>query len=176
MRARPGRRVQAFLWDYLWIAVYLTGLALVSAGVMALLGGERANALLSTPGRRDLLAFVTAVLPVFLYFAISESRFGGSWGKRRVGLRVVDKNGQRLRLGPSFLRTGIKLLPWQLSHTGLFHIPGWPLAPGTPPTWTLILFGVAWALVILYLIGLFTPSRRTLYDRLSATQVVENSP
>lgn len=175
MQASGGQRVQAFLWDYLWICLYLIGLAGVSAGAMALLGGARVDGLLATPVRRDLLAFFTAVLPVWVYFAVGDGRLGGTWGKRRVGLGVVDGTGQTIGLGRSFLRSGIKFLPWQLAHTALFHIPGWPMNPGTPPDWTLILFGVVWLLVIVYLVGLFAFGRRTLYDRLSGTRVVERT-
>jgi hypothetical protein len=64
-----------------------------------------------------------------------------------------------------------------MAHTAMFHIPGFPMDPGPPPAWSPILLGVAWALVVLYLIGL-TPllGRRTPYDRIAAATVIEAPP
>jgi uncharacterized RDD family membrane protein YckC len=173
--AGPGVRIKAFACDYLVIFVYLTGLALL--GSFLTFGPLRRSwsRLLSTPQRIDLLAYLTTVLPVTLYFARSESsEQAATWGKRRVGIMVVGQNGKRLSLPRSLVRSAIKFLPWQLAHTAILHIPGFPTAPDEPPPRSKLLLAIVWVLVVIYLVGL-TPlgAGRTLYDRIAGSQVVQ---
>ena len=167
-------RIKAFIFDYLLILAYLV--ALVVAGLLLRLGplGSEWSELLSTPLRKDLLAFLTTVLPVVAYFAWNEgSATGATWGKRRVGLKVVGLDGQPLSSRQALVRAVAKFVPWQMAHTALFNIPGFPMATGDPPTWTLWLLGCMWALVAAYLIGLTRlGGGRTIYDRLSASKVI----
>ena len=163
-------RMLAFALDYLVIAAYALGLA----GVSLLAGARLPRSLWATPASRDAVAFVTVVLPVILYFALQEgSARQATWGKRRLGLRVTGLDGGQLSLGRALVRSGAKFLPWQIAHTCLFHIPGWPLAPAAPPAWVLAGFGLVWLLVITYLALLgFSRSHRTPYDRLAGSQVI----
>lgn len=170
--AGGGRRLAAFAIDYLIVSSYIVLLALVSLAVSPevvsrfdLRGAPR--------WFFDLLAFSTLVLPVILYFALTEaSRHRGSVGKRRLGLIVGDHTGRPLARAPSLLRSALKFLPWQVAHTSLFHVPGWPMAVESVP-WTAAI-GLAGALALsgLYVAGLFTGSRRTLYDRIAGSQVL----
>jgi uncharacterized RDD family membrane protein YckC len=175
--ARPIRRIAAFAWDYLVIAAYIVLLAVFSSvawfGVLGRLPGAGDH----PPWLFDLIAFVTLVLPVILYFSVQEAAASqATWGKRRAGLRVTAVDGGRLNLRRSLLRSGLKFLPWQIVHTSLFHIPGWPVAPTSPPGWVVAGFAVAYVLAGIYLVGLFVPSsRRTLYDRLAGARVVAAS-
>ena len=171
-------RIKAFAFDYLVILGYLAVLA--GVGTWLTLGpvGDRWTLLMSDPIRADFVAFLTLVLPMVLYFALSEaSAVGGTVGKRRVGLRVVGHSGARLRLPRSVARSGLKFLPWQMAHTAMFHIPGFPVSPGEPPAWSPVILGIVWLLVALYLLGL-TPvfGGRTLYDRVTGSTVVEADP
>jgi len=163
------------MYDYLVILGYLAVLG--TGGLLLTLGplGSDWSALVSTPWRMDLLAFFTTVLPVIAYFTWSEqSVAGATWGKKRVGLKVVGLDGRRLSAGKALLRSVAKFLPWQMAHTALLHIPGFPMAPTDPPSWTVWVMGAMWALVVAYLVGL-TPlcGGRTIYDRLSSSQVIE---
>lgn len=171
-------RIKAFAFDYLLILGYLVVLA--GAGTLLTLGpvGDRWALLMSDPIRADLVAFLTLVLPVILYFALSEaSAVGATVGKRRVGLRVVGPGGTRLRLPRSLVRSGLKFLPWQMAHTAMFHIPGFPTSPGEPPAWSPAILGIVWLLVALYLLGL-TPvfGGRTVYDRIAGSTVILEDP
>ena len=172
--AGAGKRLAAFGWDYLLIASYVVLLAVVSAIVWLGLLGKAPGAAESQPWLYDLLSFMTLVLPVILYFGLSEaSPTQATWGKRRVGLRVVASTGGRLSTGRSLLRSGLKFLPWQIAHTCLFHIPGWPVAPQAPPTWVTGGFALVFGLVGIYLAGLFiAPAHRTAYDWISGSDVV----
>lgn len=172
--ANLRRRLIAFVLDYLLILLYIVLLAAATSLLLFSPPGERVLALIDTPLRRDVLAFITLILPVGLYFAISESRpYGATWGKRRLALKVFhNEQAEPPGFGRSLLRTALKLLPWQLAHTALFNIPGWPIAPQEPPVWVLVLFGLVWLLVLLYwLSALLSSQRQTLYDRISGTYV-----
>jgi len=172
-RAGVRPRLLAFALDYLVIAVYALGLAAVTLLAANPLRGLL-TALLATPASRDAVAFVTVVLPVILYFALQEgSARQGTWGKRKLGLRVTALDGSQLPLGRAFVRALVKFLPWQIAHTCLFHIPGWPLAPAAPPAWVIVGFGLVWLMVFSYLALLaFSKSHRTPYDRLAGSEVL----
>lgn len=176
-RAGVRPRLLAFTLDYLVIAAYALGLAAVTLLAANPLRGPL-TALLATPASRDAVAFVTMVLPVSLYFALQEgSARQGTWGKRRLGLRVTGVDGGPLPMGRALVRAAVKFLPWQIAHTCLFHIPGWPLAPAAPPAWVIAGFGLVWLLVLGYLAMLaFSKSHRTPYDRLAGSEVLMEAP
>lgn len=171
--ASAWARIRAFAWDYLAIVAYLVSLS--SLGAWLTLGPLKDSwaALMSTPTRVDLMAFLVSVLPVTLYFAISESSRGATWGKHKVGLRVCTADGSTPPLRQTLIRAAVKFLPWQLAHTAMLHIPGFPLAPVELPTWTMAVLALVWSLVALYLVGLTRFMQgQTLYDRLSGVVVV----
>ena len=66
-------------------------------------------------------------LPVSIYFILSDSVFGGqSFGKKKMGIQVVDANGKALSIPRAIFRTVLKFLPWELSHflvyrTGIYR-------------------------------------------------------
>ena len=168
-------RAGAFILDYVLILAYLGGLAL--AGLFLSLGpfGDAWAVLVSTPARRDILAFLTTVFPVTAYFVWSErSAAGATWGKRKLGLRVVDSQSGRISSVQALIRSVVKFTPWQIAHTALLHIPGFPMDPQDPPTSSVLMLGIMWLLVTVYVIGLTqVGGRRTLYDRFSSTQVIK---
>lgn len=129
-----------------------------------------------SPERMDLLAFVTAVLPVILYFTLQESSVGGAtWGKRRMGLRVVHMSGERLSRVRALVRSIVKFLPWQIAHTCLFHIPGWPMEPQEPPVWVIAGLTLVWVAIGLYIVTQAVgPTRRTPYDWISGSRVLRS--
>ena len=176
-RARFWPRIKAFAYDYLIVLCYLAVLA--AAGLLLTRGplGEESSELFSSPWRLDLLAFLTTVLPVAAYFAWSEgSTLGATWGKRRLGLRVVGLDGGPLPIWRALARSVAKFAPWQMAHTAVLHIPGFPMAPGDPPGWTVWLLGVMWVCVAVYLVGLTRFwEGRSVYDRLSTSQVIQMS-
>ena len=174
MTASMGTRLKAFGLDYLVVLAFL----LVMGGVGALLTlgplSESWRGLFSSPWRADGMAFLLSVLPVTLYFAVSEHRQGATWGKARMGLLVRETDGSPVSFKRSLVRSGLKFLPWQLSHTAMLHIPGFPLAPGEPSVWSLGLLLFAWTLVGAYVVGLMPLWQgRTLYDRIAGTIVVQ---
>ncbi len=168
------RRIAAFALDYLLIAGYLVVLAMVSSILALGPLKEGWQVLMSSPERMDLVGFVTAILPVILYFTLLESsESGATWGKHRMGLRVVHRSGERLGRGRALMRSVVKFLPWQVQHTCLFHIPGWPMETQEPPVWVVVGVVLAWVVILIYVVTLaVSPTRRTLYDWVSGSQVV----
>ena len=169
------QRLKAFGFDYIPISAYIIVLFGVSMGVIKAvdyLGQPISwpeNVLLS-----DAIAFATLILPVALYFTLQESSpHQASWGKRKVGLRVVAANGGTLTRKRAFVRSLLKLLPWQIAHTSIFHIEGWPLEAAEPTPWVTAGFVLVWVLVgIYFLTALFTKEHRTPYDWVAGSYVV----
>lgn len=172
--ARLRSRVAAFLLDYLVICGYIAALAVVSSVLLRGPLQPYAPMIFATPIRRDLVAFTTLILPVLLYFTIGESSAqAGTWGKRRRGLRVTDRQGRRISAGCALVRSIGKLLPWQIAHTSLFHIPGWPFAAENPSPPVIAGFVVVYVLIGANIASMFVgPRRQTLYDRIAATIVI----
>ena len=108
-------RVAAYLIDGLIIAV----VALVFALIWGFLIGISISAGISFWSDQELYlrVFITTSVIRWLYFALMES---SSWqatlGKRALGLRVVDENGQRI----SFLRATGRYLGKYISEFLLF--------------------------------------------------------
>jgi uncharacterized RDD family membrane protein YckC len=163
-------RAAAFAFDYLIIAGYVVALTVIAFGA-AMVGGLRLPA---NPVFSDLLTFVTLVLPVILYFTLQEgSPREATWGKRKMGLRVITATGASLSTGQAFVRSLVKFLPWQLAHTSLYHVPGWPFEIAQPPPWVTAGFVLVWVLVVINLAALMlTRTHRTLYDWLAGAFVV----
>jgi uncharacterized RDD family membrane protein YckC len=168
-------RLGAFALDLIPILGYIFAVLVVSLAVTsALIKGQPTGNPLN-PVLFDSLAFATVILPVILYFALEESSpKKASWGKRRLELQVVSQSGGRLSLIQALLRSAIKLLPWQIAHTCLFHIPGWPWNPQTPPAWVIGGFITLYAILAVYFISLLIkPKHRTPYDWLAGSVVVK---
>ena len=168
-------RLKAFAFDYLIILSYILLLTVVTTVVIKVSGLLGSSVQWpEDPILADLIAFVTLILPVILYFTLQESSPRQStWGKRKAGIRVVDANGGALSRGQVFFRSIVKLLPWQIAHTCLFHIPGWPLAVTMIPHMVTIGFALVYVLVALYIAATFiSKKRRTPYDWASGSCVI----
>ena len=124
------KRLKAFGFDFLLIVGYIILLAVGAMAVIKISGFFGLSLRWpENPLLADLLAFITLVLPVILYFSLQESSpKQATWGKNKTGLRVVNANGGTLTQRQAFVRSLIKMIPWQIAHTCLFHIPGWPIA------------------------------------------------
>lgn len=122
-----------------------------------------------TPAAWDVFAFSTLVLPVAVTFALMEaSRRRATPGKRRLGLVVVDRMGQRLSIRRSFARSTVKFLPWQMAHTAVFQLMAGSTAAGY-----LILSIAAQALVLASIVTMaFDSHSRPFHDLVAGTRVL----
>jgi uncharacterized RDD family membrane protein YckC len=172
--ANVWQRIGAFLLDYLIISAYLVLLVIIGVGLG--FGPLRSmfRAMFADPNSSEFSAFLLLVLPVILYFALFEcSSWQATWGKRKMGLRVVDTRGARLSFPRSFARSLLKFVPWELTHACLWRIPGWPLAPTTPSPIITAGLLLVWVLIGAYLLSLLvSKNHQALYDWIAGTYVI----
>ncbi|MCC6456704.1 MAG: RDD family protein [Caldilineaceae bacterium] len=168
------QRIKAFALDYILIAGYLILLVALGVGMNWALP-DLAQMLFGSRIRGQLISFLLVTLPITLYFALFESSpQQATWGKRKMGLRVVGSDGARLSFARSLGRTLLKFVPWELSHTLI-----WQLRFAQPELEPLISAGFAlvWLLVGANLISVWVSQRnQTLYDLLTRSCVVIDSP
>ena len=166
------QRVRAFVPDYVIILIYLAAITLL----IWLLNLFSINGwLFAERVRAQFVAFLLVTLPVTLYFAIRESSTQqATWGKRRVGLKVTDYNGERIGFGRAFSRTLLKFIPWELSHTLIWELSFSPQEDSVMITFG---FGLVYLLVGLNIASLIlTKKHQTIYDLLAKTYVVKQAP
>lgn len=163
-----GVRLTAFALDYVPILAYLS----VLAALGSLLGRAYPEAVagaFARPATAQAIGFLLVTLPVGLYFAVSEaSARQATWGKGRRGLRVVGPLGGRLGLGRSFVRTGLKFVPWEVAHAGVW---GLTLAGEEPARVAVVLVMLSWSGLGVNATAIAW-KRRAVYDVLSGTAVV----
>lgn len=163
-------RIKAFALDYVIILIYLM---LVAAGAMVfnLTAPGVIQIFYATPLSSQITSFMIVTLPVILYFALLESSvWQATWGKRRVGLRVIRTDGKRLSTSHALGRTLLKFATWELSHTLIWQV-GFT-AQELPPL-VAVGFGLVWLLIGVNILSLLmSKTRQTLYDRLVSTHVI----
>jgi uncharacterized RDD family membrane protein YckC len=166
-----AKRLKAFAFDYLIICGYIIMLTVATlavikiAGLMGLSLRWPENPLLA-----DLMAFVTLILPVILYFALQESSpKQATWGKRKAGIRVVNTNGETLTRTQAFVRSLVKFLPWQIAHTCLFQ----GLAATVLPPAVIVGYILVYLLAGIYIASaLISKKHRTPYDWVAGSYVI----
>lgn len=122
--------------------------------------------------------FVLLTLPVGLHLYLSESGPAqATWGKRRMGLVVRSLDGGRPGRGQVAIRTVVKLLPWEISHTligqmqAVFYRSG---HQADVSVWIFVGLGAVDVAILVYLgTSLFGRQRRP-HGRASRTIVVES--
>lgn len=160
------QRISAFLLDYLILTVYLT----ISSAILFMI--QNASSLFDSRIKAQLFGFLFVTFPITLYFAISESsKKQGTWGKSRLSLKVTNREGNRIGFGNSLIRSTLKFIPWEISHTLIWEVT---FNPDLNP---IILNGL---LIAIYgLLGaniaslLLTKTRQTLYDLVCRTYVIK---
>ena len=172
--ANVRQRIGAFLLDYLIIVAYIVLLVIISVGLG--FGPLRSvfSAMFADPNRSEISAFLLLVFPVILYFTLLEfSSWQATWGKRKMGLCVIDTHGARLSFPRSLVRSLLKFAPWELTHACLWRIPGWPLAPTTPSAIITAGLVLVWILVAAYLVSmLMSKKHQALYDGIAGTYLI----
>lgn len=162
MHPLARRRLLAYALDmtgYLGIAAATVPLGLLAAG-----------AGLAESGVFVVAASAVPVLIATGVAAHAESR-GGTWGKRRLGLRVERADGRPLLLGRAVSRNVLKIaVPWQLGHVvaigaalGGFDRPDPALVSASLATYAVIGVGV-W--------GVLRRSGVTVHDLAARSRVV----
>lgn len=161
-------RIYAFLLDYLVIVIY--GIFVV--GTISFVFQSYISPLFSSsPVTAELTGFFMMTLPVSLYFILCEcSKWQGTLGKRKMGIRVVDSVGQRIGIGRSAFRTAIKFLPWEVSHFCIWRL----MLPSdfSEITIYVILNAVNLVILLYLIIPLTNKKTKNVYDWIAGTEVV----
>ena len=85
-------------------------------------------------------------------------------------LKVTGHSNARISKKKSFVRTLVKLLPWEITHIGLL-----PIYFSDDPQPTIGLY-LANGLIIIYLVYFISQKgRTTIHDRASGTKVILNT-
>ncbi|MEK6282639.1 MAG: RDD family protein [Acidobacteriota bacterium] len=161
-----ARRLLAFAIDFLPIAVYILALVGIGVGTTHITGEL---VILASPWTTDLLAFLVLILPVILYFTLQESsQRQATWGKHKMGIKVVNAQGLKLSGRQALIRSAVKFFPWQLAHTCVIQIKFGQTSP-----WLTIGALLAQVLVVTYVLSIIiSKEHRAPYDRLSGAYVI----
>lgn len=165
-------RAAAFALDYVLILFYLALLTSIMLllnsffGITQWMFAERVRA--------QVTGFLLITLPVALYFSLGESSARkATWGKTKLRVQVTDVRGKRIGLWTALARTGLKFVPWELSHTLVWTIV---FSNGDVPAWVNYGFVLVYGLIGLNLASLaLTKKHQALYDLLARTCVLKLS-
>ena len=166
------KRLKAFVIDYFIILIYVgilfSGTILISKYFHLKL--DNVNPVIG-----ELIGFTTLTLPVILYFTFSEnSKYGGTIGKRKIGLQIISKSLTKASLKQLLLRNCIKFLPWELSHFFIYRLFYFNSLNKTSPEWVLTGLIVSQGLALIYLLSIILNKKnQSIYEILSRTNVVK---
>jgi uncharacterized RDD family membrane protein YckC len=165
------RRAGAFALDYIPIFIYLLALTLLFFLLNPLVA---VNQLFANRVQAQGIAFLLVTLPVLLYFAFGESSARqATWGKQRLGLKVTDSEASRITFWRALVRTALKFIPWELSHTLI-----WQIRFSSQTDSAIINSGFVLVYLMIGLNGvllLLTKKHQTLYDLLTKTYVMKRT-
>lgn len=160
--AHVARRVAAYLLD---IVILVAVLAPLGWAVQRVLGIEA-----RTGPEVWRVILINMSLPMWLYFTLSEqSAWGGTIGKRVLGLRVTTRQGERIGLWRALGRTAIKLLPWEMAHTFAFALS--PQIGDSSPVQSIGLIAANVLTVVYLAVTAATGGRRSVHDLIMGTEV-----
>jgi RDD family. len=164
------RRLLAYAADFLLLAAVLAGSQWL---LNALTGGFPFDSL-KRGYQIELWVLLTISLPTWLYFVWMEKRTGRTLGKMMLRLAVESREGGPPSLPQSFLRTLIRLLPWELTHLiVLVPDPWW----GVEQPENGFLIFIPNAMLVLYVAYLFAyRGTRAIHDAFARTRVRPRDP
>ena len=158
------------------MALYVAGLSVAGFAIRSQLGvPSSAPPTFQQKLLAQALVFATVMLPILLYFAVSESsRWQATIGKRVLRLQVTDDHGGRPPLPRTLLRAVVKFAPWELAHTGVWHVPGTPFV-SEPAAFSYGIWITALLLALWWFASIWLGDGRTPYDHIAGTVVTRVS-
>lgn len=121
----------------------------------------------------QLYVLTTISIPVWAYFIYFDSyKSKGTLGKQIFKFSVKDTKNQKISVQKSFLRTVLKLLPWEIVHIGVIFPT--PLYFESEPNLRILSF-LGILLFTLYVLSIIINSKKqSVYDKLLGTFVSKN--
>lgn len=162
-------RLKAFLFDYVLILLYMLAVFVVSVLLFPSLQNLFQGSLIIA----QLTGFLVITLPVSLYFILCDSTLvGQSFGKKKMGIQVVDRYSEQLSIPRSIVRTMLKFLPWEMSHFLVYRLVN--LGEQSVPLHLSMIGGAIYVLIFAYILtAIFTRKKQSLYDLVCRTQVIK---
>lgn len=162
------RRLAAYWVDFMFLAILLVGMQFI---IFHITGGFPFDRL-DHGYLIEAWVLLSISLPVWLYFIGCEYYKGQTLGKRIFSLRVRSSHDHS---NPTWsrvwLRTFIRLLPWELTHLIILIPEPWFSVADTPRNVHFIYLPNA--MLLAYIIILFlTNGERGLHDYIARTEVI----
>lgn len=151
-----------------WIRILAMFLDSIILGVVGAVVGFL---LFDTFAQMGVWARLVGFVIAFFYFGVLNSVVGNgqTFGKKIMKIRVVNRNGESISLGKSFLRTAILTIPFFLN--GAMIPPSVMMSPIIGTTIGLLLFGLWGSIVYLYIFNRKT--RQSLHDVIVGSYVIK---
>lgn len=168
MIANRKKRFYSTLIDYLVIVAYIV--CLVGISMLFYMIFYKGELPIFNELQSNIISFVTLLLPVFLYFVITESTSKhATLGKRKAGIYVASIKGS-ITLWQIILRNMIKLLPWQMAHMAIFNV----FANNSEPTLLFYFYSIFIYLLPIVNIAFMVcrKDRKALHDLISNTVIL----
>ena len=164
-------RFKAFMFDYILIFSYLSLLVIVNVFIFPSLQTWFNGSLYIA----QFAGFLMVTLPVSLYFIICDSVIGKqSYGKRKVGIKVVTNQGDSPSVIVSIVRVAFKFLPWELSHFLTYRLVS--IGNAEVPLLYSSIGAIIYILIFAYILtAIFTRKKQSIYDLITKTQVIYKS-
>lgn len=147
-------RIRASFIDYLVIMAWMATIGLAGIVLSLLFGGYPDFLGSFGPIGTQILFFFVLTFPVGMYLYKTESGHQhATIGKRKTGMQVSGLDGAAPSRRSIFLRTLVKLLPWEIAHTFIwqmqyvFYRSGYEV---DVPIWIFLGLNMSMILVIIY--------------------------
>jgi RDD family len=159
-------RIKALLIDYLCIVLYLFVLFALTMSIYFLFFNGIPE---FTEKQSQLIASLTTVVPITIYFTIQESRNSfASFGKKKAGLKVTYLKNPIIG---SLIRNILKFLPWQFGHMSVIR----GIYNGFESYYVMIVYGLAVLLPIIYIgMAMIRKDHRHIPDIVAKSYVIVN--
>lgn len=161
MKTLTIKRLLAFCIDYLIFALY--GVALF---VMVRYLGLTSS--IDSPWTAQLVGFTCLTFPVFLYFVWFEA----SARKATLGKVVLHLEVEAKTTIAVIKRNVLKLVPWEVAHTGVHWLFYYNRLDQEPPIWVFVLLISSQVMACIYIIKIWKSHGETSwYDIWANTRV-----
>ncbi|MGZ9585343.1 RDD family protein [Paenibacillus marinisediminis] len=159
------RRLVAYWLDFVLLAFILIGLQLLLYSISSGFPFQ----ILTAGYQIELWVLSSMSLPVWTYFILCERYKQQTIGKRLLKLVVINHDGGAINTRQAFIRTAIRLLPWELTHLILLIPTPWWNVEEPENMFLIIIPNLMIMVYVLFL--MINKGTRALHDYLAKTQV-----
>jgi len=161
------RRLLAYWLDFVLLAIILVDLQ----GLVYITTSGFPFHFLKEGYHIEIWVLLSMSLPVWLYFIWFELNQQQTLGKRMLKLKVTNRERSKITFRQAFLRTFIRLLPWELTHIIILVPEPWWGMEGPPAHMHLIY--IPNLMLLLYILILFAgKGEKGVHDMAAKTMVM----